>query len=66
MLVRKYQNLTEMFMELNREIISKPSQMLGYVHGILGYIDNVVLASKSCDFDFDLSRRTYARGESDR
>lgn len=63
MLVRKYQNLTEMFMELNREIISKPSQMLDYVHGILGYIDNVVLASKSCDFDFDLSKVGYKVGK---
>lgn len=59
MIVRKYKDFDDLFLNLNREIILNPSDMLQYVHSILGYLDNVFIACKSWNCTLDLSSFGY-------
>lgn len=60
MLVRKYKDFDDLFINLVREILKNPNELIDYSSGILGYIDNMVLATKSWDCTLDLSKFGYA------
>jgi hypothetical protein len=62
MLVRKYKDFDELFLNLTKEVLENPN-ILDYWSGILGYIDNLVLATKTWDCTLDLSNFGYTKGK---
>lgn len=63
MLVRKYKDFDDLFLNLTKEILENPNELIDYSSGILGYIDNMVLATKSWDCTLDLSDFGYAKNK---
>lgn len=62
MLVRKYKNFDDLFLNLTKEVLENPN-VLDYYSGILGYMDNLVLATKSWDCNLDLADFGYTKGK---
>lgn len=63
MLVRKYKDFDDLFLNLTKEILENPNELIDYSSGILGYIDNMVLATKSWDCTLNLGDFGYAKNK---
>ena len=63
MIVRKYKNFDELFLKLTKEILENPHELIDYSSGILGYIDNMVLACKSWECNLDLANFGYKKSK---
>lgn len=62
MLVRKYKDFDDLFINLTKEVLENPS-ILDYTNGILGYMDNIFIACKNWDCTLDLSTFGYKRNK---
>jgi hypothetical protein len=62
MLIRKYENFDELFLNLTKEILENPD-LLDYSNGILGYIDNMILATRTWDCTLDLADFGYRKNK---
>lgn len=63
MLIRKYKDFDDLFLNLTKEILENPNELIDYSSGILGYIDNMVLATKSWDCTLNLGNFGYAKNK---
>jgi hypothetical protein len=62
MLVRKYKNFDDLFLNLTKEVLENP-YLLDYTNGILGYMDNLFLACKTWECNLDLGNFGYKRNK---
>ena len=63
MLVRTYKDFDDMFLNLTKEVLERPTEMLDYSSGILGYMDNLMLTCKSYNCTLDLSNFGYKKNK---
>lgn len=62
MLLKKYKNFDDMFLNLNREFLLNP-EIITNVMSDSGYVDNVVIGCKSAKCTLDLSTFGYSKGK---
>lgn len=62
MLFEKYKNFDEMYMKLNQKFLTHP-EIITSILSDSGYVENAVIACKSCDCTLDLSTFGYTMGK---
>lgn len=63
MLYREYKNFDDMFLNLNREMIKNPGELMSYTQNIQGFQEDLVLSCASHDCNLNLGDFGYKEGK---